>query len=54
VKPITTSKVVEPFFIKKQVATLDEKEKNIAQSSVFNVKGLGILHMNVQIKELWL
>ena len=54
VKPMTTPKVAEPFFIRKQVATLDEKGKTIAQSSVFNVKGLSILHMNVQVKELWL
>jgi hypothetical protein len=31
VKPMTTSKVIEPFFIRKQVVTLEEKGKNIAQ-----------------------
>jgi hypothetical protein len=31
VKP-TTPKVAEPFFVRKQFTTLEEKEKNIAQS----------------------
>lgn len=58
-KQMTTPKVVEPFFVRNQVTTSEEKEKNIAQLkhkqelNVFDVKGLGIMHMNAQIKELW-
>jgi len=46
--------------MRKQVAALEENEKILLNQSVskrlgvLDVKGLGIMRMNVQKKELWL
>lgn len=55
-KPIITPKLTKPFFVRKQVTTLEEKRECIAQPKhkqkirFFQYQGLGIIHMNVQIR----
>jgi hypothetical protein len=52
-KPLVTSKVAEPSFMKKQVSANDQKLKGEVQpKQVSSVRDWDIMHQNVQIVEL--